>query len=188
MSSVTATPIPRTRPTPVTRCKWPRTSARRSIWTRIRSGRGPTARPPTATPGSGRTDRLRRRQDDHHRHPDGHPGGIQLVLRIGLQQHDRQADRAALRQRRAADEVQQLPLWSLRGPLQGAGPMRPRRISLHDVRVPDAEVANVERGRPRARADGRHDVDHPQVAGNVVYFKNTGAGVPGYPGGAAFVP
>ena len=25
-----------------------------------------------------------------------------------------------------------------------------------------------------------------QVAGNVVYFKNTGAGVPGYPGGAAF--
>jgi beta-glucanase (GH16 family) len=33
--------------------------------------------------------------------------------------------------------------------------------------------------------DGTKDITK-QVAGNVVYFKNTGAGVPGYPGGAAF--
>jgi hypothetical protein len=33
--------------------------------------------------------------------------------------------------------------------------------------------------------DGTTSIIH-QVAGNVVYFKNTGAGVPGYPGGAAF--
>jgi len=35
--------------------------------------------------------------------------------------------------------------------------------------------------------DGTTSIIH-KVAGNVVYFKNTGAGVPGYPGGAAFGP
>src|SRR5438477_1871815 len=55
MSKAIATLTPRTQPTPVSRYRCPRTSAPRSISTRIRSGPGPTARPPMETLGSGKS-------------------------------------------------------------------------------------------------------------------------------------
>jgi len=51
-------------------------------------------------------------------------------------------------------------------------------------------VAHLERGRyelePFDETAGVGLIVR-KIAGNVVYFKNTGAGVPGYPGGANFV-